>query len=62
MKTLDAYDRAIDAEDPDATSPLEEAEITLNGKVYRLGEVADIAITGDLDGLDEDGEAERRRG
>ena len=54
MTTLDAYDQAIDVEDPDAVAPLEEAEITLGGKVYHLREVADIEITGGLDGLGED--------
>jgi hypothetical protein len=51
MTTLDAYDQAVDAADPDAITPLEEAEITLGGKVYHLREVADVAITGGLDGL-----------
>lgn len=54
MKTLDTYDQAIDVNDPDATGPLEEAEITLGGKVYHLREVADIAITGGVDALGED--------
>ena len=54
------YDQAIDVEDPDAIAPLEEAEITLGGKVYRLREVADIAITGGLEGLGEDDEEGRR--
>jgi hypothetical protein len=61
MKTLDAYDQAIDLNDADATGPLEEAEITLGGKVYHLREVADIEITGGLDGLgddEEEGEAD----
>lgn len=53
MTTLDAYDQAIDVEVPDAVAPLEEAKITLGGKVYHLREVADIAITGGLDGLGE---------
>lgn len=51
MATLDAYDQEISLDDPDATGPLEEAEITLGGKSYRLREVADIEITGGLDGL-----------
>ena len=51
METLDAYDRAIDVDDPDAVNPLEEAEIRLAGKVYHLHEVADIEITGGLDVL-----------
>ena len=55
MTTLDAYDQAIDADDPEAVAPLEEAEITLGGKVYHLREVADIEITGGLEGLGEDG-------
>jgi hypothetical protein len=59
MTTLDAYDRAIDVDDPDATGPLEEAEITLGGKVYHLREVADIAITGGLDGLGPDDEEDK---
>jgi hypothetical protein len=54
MTALDAYDQAIDVADPDAVAPLEEAEITLNGKVYHLREVADIEITGGLDGLGEE--------
>jgi hypothetical protein len=54
MKTLDTYEHAIDADDPEAVAPLEEAEIELGGKVVKLGEVADIAITGGLDGLGED--------
>jgi hypothetical protein len=58
MTTLDAYDHAIDVDDPDATGPLEEAEITLGGKVYHLREVADIAITGGLDSLGPEGEDE----
>ena len=41
MTTLDAYDQAIDVADPDAVAPLEDAEITLAGKVYHLREVAD---------------------
>ncbi len=49
VTTLDAYDRKIDLDDPDAVAPLEEAEITLNGTVYHLREVADIEITGGLD-------------
>ena len=56
MTTLDSYDQAIDVEDPDAVSPLEEAKITLGGKVYHLREVADIEITGGLEGLGEDDE------
>ncbi len=51
MKTLDSYDQAIDVADPDAVAPLEDAEITLAGKVYHLREVADIEITGGLEGL-----------
>ncbi len=62
MKTLDAYDQEVNVDDPDATGPLEEAEITLGGKVYHLREVADIEITGGLEGLggddDEDDEDE----
>jgi hypothetical protein len=61
MKTLEDYDHAIDVDDPDAVNPLEEAEIQLAGKVYRLQEIADIEITGGLDGLgegDEDDEEE----
>jgi hypothetical protein len=54
MATLDAYDQEVNVDDPDATGPLEEAEITLGGKVYHLREVADIEITGGLDGLGED--------
>jgi hypothetical protein len=53
MKTLEEYDQAIDIDDPDAANPLEDAEITLAGKVYRLQEIADIEITGGLDGLGE---------
>lgn len=56
MTTLDSYDQAIDLNDPDATGPLEEAQITLGGKSYRLREVADIEITGGLDGLGEEDE------
>ena len=59
MTTLDSYDQAIDLNDPDAIGPLEEAEITLGGKVYRLREVADIEITGGLEGLGEEEEATR---
>jgi hypothetical protein len=58
LKTLDSYEEAIDVEDPDAVAPLEETEISLGGKVVRLREVADIAITGGLDGMDEDDEDE----
>jgi hypothetical protein len=58
MTTLDAYDQEIDLNDPDATGPLEEAEITLGGKSYRLREVADIEITGGLEGLGGDGEGD----
>ena len=54
MKTLDAYDKAIEVTDPDSISPLEDAEITLAGKVYHLHEVADIEISGDLDALGEE--------
>jgi hypothetical protein len=53
MKALDSYDQAIDVADPDAVAPLEDAEITLAGKVYHLREVADIEITGGLEGLGE---------
>ena len=56
MKTLDAYDKTIEATDPDAVTPLEDAEITLAGKVYHLHEVADIEISGDLDSLGDDDE------
>jgi hypothetical protein len=57
MKTLDAYDKSIEVTDPDSITPLEDAEITLAGKVYHLHEVADIEISGDLDALgDEDDE------
>jgi hypothetical protein len=59
LKTLDSYEDSIDVEDPDSVAPLEETEISLGGKVVRLREVADIAITGGLDGLgDEDDEDE----
>jgi len=54
MKTLDAYDKTIEVTDPDAVTPLEDAEITLGGKVFHLHEVADIEISGDLDSLGED--------
>jgi hypothetical protein len=56
LKTLDSYEEAIDVEDPDAVAPLEETEISLGGKVVRLREVADIAITGGLDGMDDEDE------
>ena len=58
MKTLDAYDKTIEASDPDSITPLEDAEIILGGKVYHLHEVADIEISGDLEDLgdEEDGE------
>jgi hypothetical protein len=58
MTTLDAYDREINVDDPDAVAPLEEAQITLGGKVYHLREVADIEITGGLDSLGEDDDSE----
>jgi hypothetical protein len=58
LKTLDSYEEAIDVEDPDAVAPLEETEISLGGKVVRLREVADIAITGGLDGMDDEDEDE----
>ncbi len=54
MTTLDAYDQEVNVDDPDAVAPLEEAQITLGGKVYHLREVADIEITGGLDGLGPD--------
>ena len=67
MTTLDTYDKTIEATDPDSISPLEDAEIILAGTAFRLHEVADIEISGDLDALededdddfdDEDDEAE----
>ncbi len=58
MKTLDAYDKTIEATDPDSVTPLEDAEITLAGKVYHLHEVADIEISGDLDSLGDDDDDE----
>lgn len=51
--TLEAFDKSIDADDPEAATPLEDAEIVLAGQAYRLQEVADIEISGDIDGLDE---------
>jgi len=57
MATLDAYDKTIEASDPDSITPLEDAEITLGGKTYALHEVADIEISGELESLgDEDDE------
>ena len=58
MKTLEEYDHEIEIGDPDATSPLEDAEIVLKGKAYRLQEVADIEISGDLDSLSMDDDDE----
>jgi len=51
MATLDAYDKTIEAADPDSVTPLEDARITLGGKSYPLQEVADIEISGGLDDL-----------
>ena len=54
MKTLEAYDKTIEADDPESITPLEDAEIVLAGKTLRLQEVADIEISGDLDSLGDD--------
>jgi hypothetical protein len=56
MKTLDAYDKTIETSDPDTIAPLEDAEIVLNGKSYKLQEVADIEISGDLEEYEDDDE------
>ena len=47
MKTLDAFDEASEASDPDSVIAIEDAVIVLNGKSYRLQEVADIEISSD---------------
>jgi hypothetical protein len=52
--TLDAYDQAVEAaNDPDEITALDDAEIILGGKVYPLSAVADIAVTSDLDLLED---------
>ena len=50
-----ALDRLEDAPEDDGEPPaaVEEIEITLNGRLFRLGEVADVEITGDLSELGE---------
>ena len=53
----DAIDAALDREErllenlenPDDICPIEEIPVELNGKTYKLEEVADIEVTGDLD-------------
>ncbi|MDE2506041.1 MAG: hypothetical protein KGM43_02410 [Planctomycetota bacterium] len=47
-----AYD-ALDVADPDAVPPIEDVEVEIRGRKHRLGDIADIEITGDVVELDE---------
>ena len=48
-----ALDRLEDLPDDEEPAPLEEAEIVLNGRTFRLEEVAEIEIGGDPSELGE---------
>ena len=48
-----ALDRLEELPDEEEPAPLEEAEIVLNGRLFRLEEVAEIEIGGDLSELGE---------
>ena len=48
VEALDKLEELPDEEEP---APLEEAEIVLNGRLFRLEEVAEIEIGGNLDEL-----------
>ena len=48
-----ALDRLEELPDEEESAPLEEAEIVLNGRLFRLEEVAEIEIDGDLSELGE---------
>ena len=53
FEALDAHNEAIDASDGDLAAPLEEVILTIGGKPYRLGDLADVTVEDDL-GDDED--------
>ncbi len=44
LDALDAYNDEIDAETGDASKPLEEVMLTIQGNKHRLGDLADITI------------------
>ncbi|QDU82139.1 hypothetical protein Pla110_38940 [Polystyrenella longa] len=49
---LDKEERMLDnIENPDDICPIEEVPVELNGKIYKLEEVAEIEVSGDLDVL-----------
>jgi hypothetical protein len=56
MAALDSDDRRIDLDD--AARPFEETELILGGKTVRLGDVADVAVTGGFEHLEGDDEDE----
>lgn len=47
---LDAYHDLVESQgDPEETPDIDQLEVTIKGKTYELGEIAEIQITGDLD-------------
>ncbi|MEZ6044531.1 MAG: hypothetical protein R3C11_02900 [Planctomycetaceae bacterium] len=49
---LDKEERMLEnLENPDDICPIEEIPVELNGKIYKLEDVAEIEVSGDLDVL-----------
>lgn len=54
---FDAFHELLDSTpDPDAVPPLDDLPIDLNGQTYRLSDVAEIHISGDIPDWDDDAE------